>query len=53
MYRDLSRCHDWSVEKAIVNLPMNQSDRKFETHFNLESLGGSGTRISAVLRRRY
>ena len=23
MYRDLSRCHDWSVEKGIVNLPIS------------------------------
>ena len=53
VYQDLTRCHDWLVEKAIVNLPI-----RIKTNFNTPPVihwvcWVARTRISMLLHKRY
>ena len=52
VFQDLSTCHDWPVNKAIINLPIRLKG-------NLKRISSNSlvlwprTRIWALLRRRY
>ena len=49
MYQDLSTCHDWPFEKAIVDLPIRKKGSFKRTSGNsLSPLGGQNKAIDAA-----
>ena len=54
VYQDLSTCHDWPVNKAIVNLPIRLKGNSKCISSSVSWVNwGPRTRISALLCRRY
>ena len=53
VYQDLSMRRDWPVKKAFVDLPIRMKGNSKPISGNSLSLWGPGTRISALLLRRY
>ena len=52
MYQDLSKRHDWSVKKTIVDLPVRLKGKSKRISGNSLSPWAPRTRISAPFRRR-
>ena len=51
VYQDLSTCHDWPVEKAIVSIPVSMKGNWKRTSSNsLSPLGVQNKEIGAALR---
>ena len=54
VYQDLGTCHDWPVNKAIVNLPIRLKENSKCISSSVSWVNwGPRTRISALLCRRY